>query len=85
MMKEVMMQLQMDIPSLETDASVTATLKNEENVLMDLESVLHLPAASYQQKASLKYGIFCWCLNYSGFKTLNYLHSGLFFGFSFLR
>ncbi|XP_054909551.1 apolipoprotein B-100 [Poeciliopsis prolifica] len=55
MMKEVMMQLQMDIPSLQTDASVTATLKNEENVLMDLESVLHLPAASYQQKASLKY------------------------------
>ncbi|XP_032403180.1 LOW QUALITY PROTEIN: apolipoprotein B-100 [Xiphophorus hellerii] len=55
MMKEVMTQLQMDIPSLETDASVTATLKNEENVLMDLESVLHLPAASYQQKASLKY------------------------------
>ncbi|XP_014878835.1 apolipoprotein B-100 [Poecilia latipinna] len=55
MMKEVMMQLQMDIPSLETDASITATLKNEENVLMDLESVLHLSAASFQQKASLKY------------------------------
>ncbi|KAM4724117.1 apolipoprotein B-100 [Anableps anableps] len=55
MMKEVLLQLQMDIPSLKTEASITAILKKEENVLMDLESVLHLPEASYQQKASLKY------------------------------
>ncbi|MEQ2293028.1 hypothetical protein AMECASPLE_029013, partial [Ameca splendens] len=55
MMKEVMLQLQMDIPSLKTDASLTAILKKDDNVLMDFESVIHLPETSYQQKASLKY------------------------------
>ncbi|XP_073338944.1 apolipoprotein B-100 isoform X2 [Pagrus major] len=55
MMKDAMLQLQMIIPSLKTDASVTATLKKDEDVLMDLETVISLPETSYQQKAALKY------------------------------
>ncbi|XP_038144044.1 apolipoprotein B-100 isoform X1 [Cyprinodon tularosa] len=55
MMKEIMLQLQMDIPSLKMDASVTTTLRKDENVLVDFESALQLPDASYLQKASLKY------------------------------
>ncbi|XP_032355767.1 apolipoprotein B-100 [Etheostoma spectabile] len=55
MMKNAMLQLQMAIPSLKTDASVTATLKRDEDVFMDLETVINLPETSYQQKASLKY------------------------------
>ena len=51
-----MLQLQMIIPSLRTDASVTATLKKDDDVLMDLETVVSLPETSYQQKAVLKYG-----------------------------
>ncbi|XP_068451587.1 apolipoprotein B-100 [Clinocottus analis] len=56
-MKDSMLQLQMVIPSLKTDASVTATLKRDENVIMDLETVINLPETSYQQKASLKYNV----------------------------
>lgn len=55
MMKNAMLQLQMAIPSLKTDASVTATLKRDDDVFMDLETVINLPETSYQQKASLKY------------------------------
>nr|XP_046268549.1 apolipoprotein B-100 isoform X3 [Scatophagus argus] len=55
MMKDAMLQLQMIIPSLKTDASLTATLKKDEDVLMDLETVINLPETSYQQKASLRY------------------------------
>ena len=55
-MKDAMLQLQMVIPSLKTDASVTATLKTDKDVLMDLKTVVNLPETSYQQKASLKYG-----------------------------
>ncbi|XP_067470643.1 apolipoprotein B-100 [Thunnus thynnus] len=55
MMKDAMLQLQMVIPSLKTDASVTATLKKDEDMLMDLETVINLPETSYQQKTSLKY------------------------------
>uniref|UniRef100_A0A3Q2R232 Apolipoprotein B n=1 Tax=Fundulus heteroclitus TaxID=8078 RepID=A0A3Q2R232_FUNHE len=55
MMKELMLQLLMDIPSLKTDASISAILKRDESVQIDLESVLHLPETSCQQKASLKY------------------------------
>lgn len=55
-MKDAMLQLQMIIPSLKTDASVTVTLKMDKDVLMDLETVINLPETSYQQKSSLKYG-----------------------------
>lgn len=55
-MKDAMLQLQMVIPSLKTEASVTATLKKDEDVLMELETVVNLPETSYLQKASLKYG-----------------------------
>lgn len=54
-MKGSMLQLQMVIPSLKTDVAVTTTLKMDENVIMDLETVINLPETSYQQKASLKY------------------------------
>ncbi|XP_041827365.1 apolipoprotein B-100 [Melanotaenia boesemani] len=54
-MKEAMLQLQMEIPSLKTDASVTAVLKRDEDVLLDFETVVHIPESSYQHSASLKY------------------------------
>lgn len=55
-MKDAMLQLQMVIPSLQTNASFTATLKRDEDVLMDVETALSLPKTSYRHKASLKYG-----------------------------
>ncbi|KAM3595280.1 uncharacterized protein V6R79_021014 [Siganus canaliculatus] len=55
MMRDAMLQLQMVVPSLKTDASFTATLNKDEDVLMNLETVINGPETSYQQKASLKY------------------------------
>uniref|UniRef100_A0A672YEF9 Apolipoprotein Ba n=1 Tax=Sphaeramia orbicularis TaxID=375764 RepID=A0A672YEF9_9TELE len=55
MMKDAMVQLQLAIPSMNSDASVTATLKKDEGVILDLETAINLPETVYQQKASLKY------------------------------
>uniref|UniRef100_A0A3Q1CD90 Vitellogenin domain-containing protein n=1 Tax=Amphiprion ocellaris TaxID=80972 RepID=A0A3Q1CD90_AMPOC len=55
MMRDAMLQLEMGIPSLKTDASVTANLKKDEDVLLDLETVIRLPETTYQHKTSLKY------------------------------
>lgn len=56
MMKDAMLQLELVVPSLNSDASVTATLKNDEGIILDLETVINLPETSAQQKATLKYG-----------------------------
>ncbi|XP_061600428.1 apolipoprotein B-100 [Cololabis saira] len=55
MMKEAVLQLQMDVPALKTDVSVTAVLKKDEDVHLFLEMVAHLLEISYEQKARLKY------------------------------
>lgn len=55
-MKDALLHLQLLIPSLRTDASFTATLKTNEDVLVDIKTVVNLTETSYQQKASLKYG-----------------------------
>ncbi|KAJ4939798.1 hypothetical protein JOQ06_029234, partial [Pogonophryne albipinna] len=55
MMNDAMLQLQMVIPVLKTDAFVTATLKKDKDLLMDLVTAINLPKTSYQQKASLKF------------------------------
>uniref|UniRef100_A0A672I0G0 Apolipoprotein Ba n=1 Tax=Salarias fasciatus TaxID=181472 RepID=A0A672I0G0_SALFA len=54
-MRNAMLQLQMAIPSLNTDASITANLRKEDNMFMDIETVVQVPETSYQQKASLRY------------------------------
>lgn len=50
-----MLQLQMIVPSLHADASLTATLKIDEIIIMDIETSINLPETKYQQKTSLKY------------------------------
>lgn len=56
MMREAVLQLQMDVPALKADASLTAVLKKDENVLLDLETAAHLAEASYQQRALVRLG-----------------------------
>ncbi|KAM8915788.1 apolipoprotein B-100 isoform 2-T3 [Spinachia spinachia] len=57
MMMDDMLQLQLLIPYLKTEASVTATLKMDEDLVVDLATVINLPETSYQQKASFKYDV----------------------------
>ncbi|KAK2825862.1 hypothetical protein Q5P01_020076 [Channa striata] len=54
-MRDAMLQLQIAIPALRTDATATVTLTKDEDVFMELETDIKLPETSYQQKTSLKY------------------------------
>ncbi|KAM4625194.1 apolipoprotein B-100 [Polymixia lowei] len=55
MMKDAMLQVQMVIPSLKADASVTATLRKEEGMIMGVETAINVPETSLLQKVTLKY------------------------------
>lgn len=54
--KGALLQLQMDLPSLKSNASFTAALRMEEDVHMDVNAVVNLPETRYQQEASISYG-----------------------------
>lgn len=56
MMKEAMVQIQLVIPSLKADASVTATLKKDPGLIMAIESAINIPETSSLQKVTIKYG-----------------------------
>ncbi|XP_020787230.2 LOW QUALITY PROTEIN: apolipoprotein B-100 [Boleophthalmus pectinirostris] len=55
MMKDAMLQLQMTLPSLNADASITSTLNIDDIITVDTETVVNLPETLYQHKVSLKY------------------------------
>nr|XP_057933173.1 apolipoprotein B-100 isoform X2 [Doryrhamphus excisus] len=55
LMTDALLQLQMAIPALKTNASVTATLKKREDVVMNVETKVNLPETSYRQTSSLIY------------------------------
>ncbi|KAM8833273.1 apolipoprotein B-100 isoform 1-T1 [Synchiropus picturatus] len=50
-----MVQLQMQVPSLKTEALASATLQLENDMVIILDSAVKLPETSYNQRASLKY------------------------------
>ncbi|XP_028298322.1 apolipoprotein B-100 [Gouania willdenowi] len=54
-MRDSMLQLQVLMPYLNSDASVTANLRKDEDMHMNLETVIHLPDMFYEQKTSVKY------------------------------
>lgn len=53
---DAMLQLQMIVPSLKADASLSVTLKRDKQIFMNIETVAKLPAVSYQQTVSFRYG-----------------------------
>ncbi|XP_075993729.1 apolipoprotein B-100 [Genypterus blacodes] len=55
MMKDAMLQVQMAVPSLNADGSVTATLKLDEGVFLNVETAFNLPETTSEHKASFKY------------------------------
>ncbi|XP_062323823.1 apolipoprotein B-100-like [Osmerus eperlanus] len=54
-LKDVMLQVQLLVPSLKADATVTAHLKHEEELELELESDIKLPETTSMQKISIKY------------------------------
>lgn len=54
-MMDGMLQVQMIVPSLQTDAALTASLKHDEELTLELESNIKLPETNSIQKIALKY------------------------------
>ncbi|KAJ8387939.1 hypothetical protein AAFF_G00148730 [Aldrovandia affinis] len=54
-MKDGMLQIQLSIPSLNTDATTTATLKNANGLTLQLETSVNVPETSSVQKVIFKY------------------------------
>lgn len=65
-----MLQLQMVIPSLQTNASFTATLKRYQDLVMDVETAFNFPKTSCRQRTSLTIGK-CQPLTPSSSRTVN--------------
>lgn len=56
-MRDAMLQVQLLVPSLKADATVTANLKRGEELELELESDIKLPETTSVQKITLKYGM----------------------------
>ena len=71
-MKEAMLQLQLLVPLLDLDSSVTANLKRGEELEVELESSIKHPVITSEQKIALKYGNFV--LLFSQLLSFNHLN-----------
>ncbi|KAM3603273.1 uncharacterized protein V6R79_019676 [Siganus canaliculatus] len=54
-MKEGMLQVQLLIPSVNADATITANMKRDEDLELELKSVIKVMAATSEQKIEMKY------------------------------
>lgn len=51
-----MLQVQLLVPSLKTDAAITATMSNAEGLTMEIKSDVKLPETTSIQAVTFKYG-----------------------------
>lgn len=63
-MTDAMLQLQMLVPTLKTDASLTATVSKTDGLTLEIKSDVKLPESSSVQAVTFKSGKSC------GFQTL---------------
>lgn len=56
-MTDGMMQVQLLVPSLQTDAAITATMNNADGLTMEIKSDVKLPETSSIQAVTFKYGM----------------------------
>uniref|UniRef100_A0A3B5BN13 Vitellogenin domain-containing protein n=1 Tax=Stegastes partitus TaxID=144197 RepID=A0A3B5BN13_9TELE len=55
-MKEGMLQVQLLVPSISADATVTANMKRDQELELELKSEIRLPGTTSEQKITMKYG-----------------------------
>ena len=55
-MKEGMLQVEILVPSINTDATFTANLKHEEELELELDSDIKVMDAKSKQNIAMKYG-----------------------------
>lgn len=58
-MSDSMAQIQLLVPSLQTDATITATVTNADGLTMEIKTDVKLPESSSIQAVTLKYGTVC--------------------------
>lgn len=51
-----MLQVQLLVPSIKADATVTANMKHDEELELELKSEIKIMDATAEQKITLKYG-----------------------------
>lgn len=56
-MTESMLQVQLLVPSLKTDAAITATMSKADGLTMEIKSDVKLPDTSSIQAVIFKYGM----------------------------
>lgn len=56
-MTDGMMQVQLLVPSLKTDAAITATMRNADVLTLEIKSDVKLPETSSIQAVIFKYGM----------------------------
>lgn len=57
-MSDGMLQVQLLVPSLKTDAAITATMSKTDGLTMEIKSDVKLPETSSIQAVTFKYGTF---------------------------
>lgn len=56
-MKEGMLQVQLLVPSIRTDATLTASMDHDEDLELELKSEIKVMEAISEQKIKMKYGM----------------------------
>lgn len=56
-MKEGMLQVQLLVPSIRTDATLTASMDRDEDLELELKSEIKVMEAISEQKIKMKYGM----------------------------
>lgn len=75
-MKDGLLETQLIMPSLNTEATLTATMNCAEDLTLELKSNIKLPETNSVQKITLQYGIryfSCHCFHTFYFKIFIYL------------
>lgn len=55
-MRDGLIELKLAVPALQMDTSATATLKNNNELILQLETAFNMPETTSVQKAILRYG-----------------------------
>lgn len=70
-MNDGMLQLQMLVPTLKTDATLTATMSKTDGLTLEIKSDLKLPESSSVQAVTFKYGKSCGFLDVIHFNRVH--------------
>ena len=72
-MREGMLQVQLLVPSISADDTVTANIKHDEELELELKSEIKVMETTSEQKVAIKYGMSLF-LNVRNLRILTFLY-----------